>query len=302
MGNLRRWILIFIASIFLFISLYLKNWVAIPGLQIHPGIYLSVCVAVLAEFALPVRLLTTLYYFGVSFGIVIISSLGFYSTAPIPNNTTEQVFSLIIQLGFSAWLIYLAHNISSAIQIFEDQEEIVRTIGIDDPSIDIQAARPLVHAELTRSRHYERPLSVLVMESLDLLKPGWFEELDVTFLKWFAGEYTRARFANTIKRELRAIDLVIKDPENQSLILVCPEIGAGNVHEVTRHLASIIQHKYGIQPRIASASFPDNGFSFEGLYQHAVENLHQLTTEDKESEMTAAGAQLGNRDTVYANK
>jgi hypothetical protein len=299
MGKIRRWIILLVASTVLFVSLFLEILAPLPGLESHPGVYFLIILAVLGEFLLPRRILTPLYYSLISAGILVAAVYYLLPTASHAGNLNTSLFSLLIEMGFSAWLVYAAHTISSALRPLEAREEVLRVIGVDDPSLDIQTSRPRIHAEITRSRHYDRPLMVVALHSADLLVPGALEEQGGSFSNWVAGEYTRARFARTIKSQLRAMDLVLKDPDNHFIVLVCPEIGAGELHEVSRHLENVVHREFGIQPLMASASFPEDGISFEGLYQKAAEDLTQKVEEARKN---AAKPKMGLTEKVYANE
>jgi hypothetical protein len=299
MGKLRRWILFLIASTVLFVSLYLEILAPLPGLEPHTGVYFLIILAILGEFLLPRRTLTPLYYYLFSAGILVAAVYYLLPTVSHTENLIISLFSLFIEMVFSAWLVYAAHTISSALRTLEAREEVLRVIGVEDPSLDIQTAGPRIHAEITRSRHYDRPLTVVALHSADLLVPGAMGEEGGSFSNWVAGEYTRARFARIIKEQLRAMDLVLKDPDNHNILLICPEVGAGELHEVTRHLENVVHREFGIQPLMASASFPEDGISFEGLYQRAVEDLAQKVEEARKS---AAKPKLGLTEKAYANE
>jgi hypothetical protein len=277
MSKVRLHITVVVASIAIFIGLFaVDNAVAI-SVQFHPSIFLIICLAVLAELILPSNFLTPLFYLIVTVSTIIMAGLSLF--VPSSNLSVEAIGGLIIELAFLAWIFYLVHVISSYIRDYEMSDKLVRLIGIEDPSTDIQSAMPRIHADLTRSRHYQRPLSVIVLNFPEINTQAAIQKMETAFYKLIRGKFTLSRLAKIVHGELRAMDFVLKDGSDHNLILVCPEIGPESIPEVTKHLEQAIQRELGIRPRYASASFPDDGLTFDGLRQRASENLERMTRE-----------------------
>ena len=291
MHKLRFQLVILIGSIAMFIGLILLDPEVISGFQFHPSIYIGLCILILIEMVLPARLFTPLYNGIFVLTTIVLAWLFLLGTGS--QSSAENVFGLMIELGFSAWLLVLVRTISNTIRTYETADKISRLIGIEDPSFDIQTAMPRIRADITRSRHYERPLSVIVLDSSDGHNPDVIAKMEPSILKWISKQVANARLAETIRKELRVMDMVLKDPAEQKLILVCPEISAENIQEVTRHLESVIQREFGYRPKYASASFPNDGISFDGLRQKATNNLNKMTEESEDNKPIKARQQLG---------
>jgi hypothetical protein len=259
-------------------------------------------VAVLATLALPASLRNSLYYFIVFLSLVVLSGCTALADASSPADPLPRVLILAVELTASAWLVYLAHNLSLAIQKSEASEKVLRAMAVEDPSLDMQQALTQIHIEMTRSRHYERPLSVVLVDAAELLASEAFLEKGEPIPKGIDGPYACARLAKFIQRELPPMVLFVRDPDHHKVILVCPEISAENVYEVTGHLSATIYRDFGVRPKFGSASFPDHGVSFEALYQYAAADLEQQTRKAREGEPASIRPEREKQDAVYANK
>ena len=181
----------------------------------------------------------------------------------------------ITEVGFVALLVVTAHRVGSGLQDFL---EAVKSIALDKIGPQIQQvddAGELVRAEMTRSRHYHRPLSVIVAapeaDSMQLVLPMLIQEAEHAFVH----RYATARLATLIRKELRLLDTVLEDRKNGRFIILCPEINGQNSTILIERIRMAISQQLGIEVQCAAASFPDTALTFEELVSQAESKLQE---------------------------
>ena len=181
----------------------------------------------------------------------------------------------ITEAGLIAALVVLAHRAGSGLQDFL---EAVKSITLDKISQQIppvDAAGDLVRAEMTRSRHYHRPLSVIVAApeaaGVQVVVPTLIQEAERAFVH----RYATARVAALIRKELRLMDTVLEDRKNGRFIILCPEINGQHSTILIERIRTAVSQQLGVEVHCATASFPDTALTFEELVSRAESQLQQ---------------------------
>ncbi len=273
MSKLRLQVLLFITSVGLVIVLVGLSTFGIVNTIIYPAFLLLVLTAILVAFALPIIYQNRARYSIISWILILLV----YRLAIYPGQFFElnNVWGSLIELLALVWFAFMAHRISNELINVETVENVNQIMGLDNPAIDIEAAQKLIHAEFTRSRHYERPLSLVIYDIPGQIAPEGIKASDDDFYNLLVSCFTQTRVSQVIAKELRAMDLVLADREQQRLILVCPEIDRRAVPQLIEHLDTAIQRELGLQLSSSSASFPEDGLTFDGLWYRASKVLDQ---------------------------
>jgi hypothetical protein len=133
----------------------------------------------------------------------------------------------------------------------------------------IDEATEEVKIELTRSRRYQRPLTLVVIEpDQDTLRIDLQPTLK-EIQRNLARRYTMARISEILNREARRTDLILKQDYPDRFILLCPETATSDSNTLIRRVQDAVHDTLGVAVSWGVASFPDDGLTFEGLVNKA---------------------------------
>jgi len=181
----------------------------------------------------------------------------------------------ITEAGLIAALVVLAHRVGSGLQEFLEAVKSITLDKIGQQIPQVDAAGDLVRAEMTRSRHYHRPLSVIVAapeaDGVQVVLPRLIQEAEHAFVH----RYATARLATLIRKELRLMDTVLEDRKNGRFIILCPEIDGQNSTILIERIRTAVSRQLGIEVQCGTASFPDTALTFEELVNRAESQLQQ---------------------------
>lgn len=270
MSRLRRQLILLILSMLLFFTL---ASLSLGQINIQAPILILAAGAVLAELTLPVFGRKPVA-FSLLVGVLAYLILRFYLMAGTLWTGILDFQVSMIELFFLVWLIYLAHLVVNEIQTAETARNFVDLTKQFAAAPDLQTSEDRIRSELTRSRHYHRPLSLVVIDKPNEISEPALERMVNEIQNWIVGGYVQARLSQVMKRELRAIDLIMTDHNRQRLVILCPEVDAEGVTELTDHLKMAVSREMGLRIQCGSASFPDESLTFDGLLQRATEKLN----------------------------
>jgi GGDEF domain-containing protein len=187
-------------------------------------------------------------------------------------STTSNDFSIIvlefILLEVGVWFAYqLSMQISYA-------ESIMAALALNafpNRARDIDSEYQRIKIELTRSRRYQRPLSIVVIEAESDDENITGEMLKSVQHDLFK-QFTSARFAQIIDNCVRQTDLVLRDHQGRFVVL-CTETELSRATLLAKRIVQAIQEKTSQQARWGVATFPDDALTFDDLRQKAQEHL-----------------------------
>ena len=137
---------------------------------------------------------------------------------------------------------------------------------------DIDSEHQRIKIELTRSRRYHRPLSLVVVESEsedgELTKEA-FRNIQHDLLTRF----TTARVGQIIDDRIRQTDLVLRDYKGRFIIL-CPETDLPSASLLAKRIAQSINERTSLRVLWGVAAFPEEALTFEDLLQKARQRLN----------------------------
>jgi GGDEF domain-containing protein len=187
-------------------------------------------------------------------------------------STTSNDFSIIvlefILLEVGVWFAYqLSMQISYA-------ESIMAALALNafpNRARDIDSENQRIKIELTRSRRYQRPLSIVVIEAEpddEKITGEMLKSVQHDLLK----QFTSARFAQIIDTCVRQTDLVLRDHQGRFVVL-CTETELSPATLLAKRIIQAIREKTSQQARWGVAAFPDDALTFDDLRQKAQEHL-----------------------------
>lgn len=136
---------------------------------------------------------------------------------------------------------------------------------------DLQSAREFVSLEITRSRRYHHPLSILVVR-LEKNKV-WDERKDMKLLaRDILERFALAKVSRILSDHARDTDLVLRDG-NGEFILLCPETNHVSIALLVERIANAVGTELEAGIECGVASFPDEAVTFDDLLLRAKERL-----------------------------
>jgi GGDEF domain-containing protein len=144
---------------------------------------------------------------------------------------------------------------------------------------DIESENARIKVEFTRSRRYQRPLSVLVIQ-IDYGEKIKTREMVKSIQLELMNRTTLARIGQIIDDRIRQTDLVMKDHRGHFLIL-CPETEQASVLLLAKRIIQAINEQVDLKVLWGAASFPAEALTFDDLLRRAYERLaNNMSLED----------------------
>jgi GGDEF domain-containing protein len=188
------------------------------------------------------------------------------------NSAKAGEFSVIVLefvlLEVGVWLAYqLAVQISHAESIMDA----LALSAFPNRAHDINAESQRIKIELTRSRRYHRPLSVVlvVSESEDQKVT---REMLKSIQHDLMNRFTSARVGQIIDDRIRQTDLVLRDHRGRFIIL-CPETDLPSAILLGKRISKAVKERTELRVLWGAAAFPDEALTFDDLLQKANERL-----------------------------
>lgn len=275
------WIAFYLAVILI---LGETDYVGRPIVNFASYFYLAVVVAVPATLFFPAISKVSVY-------IPLLVWAGVYmviiQTIDRTNSTTSIEFSIIVLecvlLGAGVWI---AHQLAVQINHAESLMDALAFGAFPNRVQDIEAEGQRIKVELTRSRRYQRPLSLLVIE-VESRDGRATPQLMKNVQNDLMSRFTFARVGQIIDDLVRQTDLSLKDRRGRHVIL-CSETNYSNVTILANRISRTIEEKMGCQMSWGVASFPEEALTFEDLLQKASDRLANDNSHEDSSEFMDA--------------
>jgi GGDEF domain-containing protein len=188
-------------------------------------------------------------------------------------NSTETIeFSVIVlevlllELG-----IWLAHRLAIQISQAESFLEALALGAFPSRVRGIDQEQDQIKKEFARSRRYDRPLSLVVIES-ERVEESPSRELLKNIHDDLTHRFRSAKVGQIVDENTRQTDILMKDHKGRFVIL-CPETNQKSVAVLAERFARDVQEKTGLQIVWGKASFPEDALSFDDLLNKARERL-----------------------------
>ncbi|KPJ89079.1 MAG: hypothetical protein AMJ53_16110 [Gammaproteobacteria bacterium SG8_11] len=185
--------------------------------------------------------------------------------------TTQVLVLQLILIEISAGLSYFVGlHVDEVESILDELSE----SAYPNRVLEIDEAGERINVEITRSRRYNRPLIVLVVQLQEILKKGSlhkFEKIQKDLLTRFA----MAKAGQIISETVRQTDLIVRDRTGE-FVIICPETDFDTSNTLVERIQRGIEETMGCAVELGSASFPDESLAFDELLQKAKRRLGNL--------------------------
>jgi hypothetical protein len=173
---------------------------------------------------------------------------------------------ILIEIG-----VWFAHQLAMQISHAESLMDALALNAFPNNAQDIDSESKRIKIELTRSRRYHRPLSLVMIEcesddrkaAREMLKSV---QIDLT------SRFTSARIGQIIDDRIRQTDLVLKDRRGRFIVL-CPETDLANAIMLGGRIAQAVEERTDLHVLWGTAAFPEEALTFDDLLIKARERL-----------------------------
>jgi len=167
--------------------------------------------------------------------------------------------------------VWYAHQLALQISHAESIMDALALSAFPNQARNIDAENQGIKIELTRSRRYHRPLSVVVIEAeseAEKITREMLKSIQYDLLSRF----TTARVGQIIDDRIRQTDLVLRDQKGRFVVL-CPETDLSSAMLLAKRISQAIKERANLGVLWGAAAFPDEALTFEDLLQKARERL-----------------------------
>jgi len=167
--------------------------------------------------------------------------------------------------------VWFAHQLALQINHAESVMDALALSAFPNRARDIDLEHQRIKIELTRSRRYHRPLSLVVVQSEsedDMATRDMLKSIQNDLLSRF----TSARVGQIIDDCIRQTDLVMRDRRGRFIVL-CPETDLANASLLANRIAQAVKSRTSLGILWGVAAFPEEALTFDDLLQTARERL-----------------------------
>ena len=167
--------------------------------------------------------------------------------------------------------VWYAHQLSVQISHAESIMDALALSAFPNQARNIDAENQRIKIELTRSRRYHRPLSIVVIEAESEAEKITREMLK-SIQQDLLSRFTTARVGQIIDDRIRQTDLVLRDQKGRFIVL-CPETDFPSASMLAKRISQSIKERTSLRVFWGVAAFPEEALTFDDLLQKARERL-----------------------------
>lgn len=177
------------------------------------------------------------------------------------------------ELGLFLVAVYLAQNLAINMKELELNAHAFSFANIRKVK-RVQEAYKEIEAEIYRSRRFQRPLSVIVLEQETKDLQTNIKNLSQNAQRAMMEQYFSVILAKELATQLRETDLLLENDKNGRLVIFSPDTGVKEAETLIKRLNALTRStEFSIN--FGAATFPDHALAFEQLLEHAESNLQQ---------------------------
>ena len=269
MTNLKRsffWAAIYLALIFVFGQ---SDYAGRPIINFASYFYLAVIVAVPVTLFFPSISRVSVYVPLLVWAGVYLVLLQIINRNYSANQGELPV--IVLEFLLLEGGVWFAHQLALQISHAESVMDALALSAFPNRANDIDSENQRIKIELTRSRRYHRPLSLVVIES-ESEDEKTTREMLKSIQHDLLNRFTSARVGQIIDDRIRQTDLVLRDRRGRFIIL-CPETDLENASLLAGRIAQAVKERTSLKVLWGAAAFPEEALTFDDLLQKARERL-----------------------------
>ena len=190
----------------------------------------------------------------------------------------DQFTILALELVFLVAGMMLAREITLSFHEMEQTIDKLIFATFSGRALLFEEAAKVIQTELARSRRYNRPLSLVIIEPEQDAVGAEFQPVSRVntgqeIQKQLARRYVMAQIAEILDKEARNTDTIVKQDKPDRFIILCPETQTSNTNPLIRRVVEKTRAQVGVQVGFGVAAFPEEAMTFEELLQKAEEKM-----------------------------
>lgn len=232
---------------FVLISIILFTELIVVGSLIKAGVQLS-------------------QYAVIAFWMVVYGLIWYFYLGDVKSVEVNLVQGMLVLLS-----AVLAFDVGRRINQTDAALERLAASNFPNRALDMQLARDLVNAEITRSRRYHHPLSILTVQLEKKKSWGDWKNSEL-FAKEMMERFAVAKVSQIISDNARVTDMVLRDRGGR-FVLLCPETNQTSTNILAGRIAEAVKRQLDADVECGSSSFPDEALTFDDLLDTASNRL-----------------------------
>lgn len=270
MKRLRQSLLALLVGFALFVNVVVATPNAGAGTGM-PAIYLSIAAGLVAVTLLlrPRRRTSAL----VGVGVMGYVAVRIGTTTFLADSAAATYAIAAVEVALLLLLVLSAHRVAKAMREVTHMLAHLAAGGGDPEAVTDPVNDVRVRREMTRSRRYHRPLSVVLLEPAERSLQDAWPQLVEQARDAFVRRYVTSKTYAHIGRHLRMVDLMFEDVGRGRFVLLCPEARSDEIARQVERIRSATMAATGVRLDAGWASFPDDAVTFEELLRVADAHL-----------------------------
>jgi GGDEF domain-containing protein len=266
MNDLKNSVALLFFFLLLIFGVAQVNYIEENVLNFSPLFFVLVTLAVVTGLLFKPSTRLTIYTFIMAWGVVYVLGWVFYWRV----YAREPMQVLIIQFLLVEISAGLAFDVGRQMAQVSSLLRGLTASTYPNRTIELAQAEGRISAELTRSRRYHHPLSLLVVH-VDRFAQGQLEQ-HVALQRDILAQFASAKVGQIISERARETDLIMRDQQGR-FILLCPETSHESSNTLARRIQEAVAVSLGAEISTGSSFFPTEALTFDDLIQKAEERL-----------------------------
>ena len=268
MIQLRRSFVTLIVALAAIFTIQWLNSIQETTLGLESFVYFLIMLLVAVQLMLPsLRRRHAFFIMLAWIGFFLLLKLTLFRSRPLFGGI--HTYITVVSTGLIALMSWLSWRCSTAMGVYEaGLRKLV--LGRHGNQIhDTESAEALVHAEILRSRNFDRPLSVISFGAPAAFNPTQIAHLKAEIELAIAQKLGLEQLADLIGQRTRRTDILMLDRDSGQLVILCPETDASTAREIADQLIQFVDDKLEVQLSWGTASFPEEGLTYQSLLEQA---------------------------------
>ena len=269
MTSLHWRIITLLAWLTFFFNIERISFVSQGTIHLNVGVYIIGAVAALLPFA-PFAQQRSLFSLVTAVALLDLAVLIVGGTPLFGEAYTYLTFSSFV---FVVMTLVFSYRVSQATLEFCKAIETVTFSDPDSQLRDLREMQSAVDSEMVRSRRFERPLSLVMLQadasSLNMTMHRLVQEVQRSMMQ----RYVLSTMVRVLSRCLRRTDLVIEDQKPGRLLLLAPETNEQEATKMGERITRLVQERLGVAASFSIAAFPQHALTFEELLNVAEQRM-----------------------------
>ena len=237
-------------------------------IDIQSFVYVQLLVAVVTMIAIPITRRFSIYAI-LAFWIAIYFALRLLVFRSVPligglNTylTMTELFLLIVSIYATYELLKFLGELEAVVERVTFPSSQQRVLRMSEALEDIKT-------EFIRSRRYNRPLSILLVQPTASSFQRRLQQTVLEIQNNMLNRYLSTSLARLIMNEARRTDLVLEHDQNGWFVVICPETTRDGIQALTSRIKETAGQNLNLTLKIGASNFPDDALTFEEMLQQA---------------------------------